>query len=121
MNNYSNPQNRNNTVFAWLLILTIMTFCMVLIGGLTRLTDSGLSMVDWRPLLGILPPLNENSWVNAFDAYKSSPEYMIVNKSMELENFKYIYWWEWFHRFLARCLGLALIIPMTYFVITKRI
>ena len=98
-----------------------MTFIMVIIGGLTRLTDSGLSMVNWRPIMGIIPPLNKESWAQVFIAYQSSPEFLIVNKDIILSEFKYIFWWEWFHRFFARFIGLIFIIPMVFFLIQKKI
>ena len=94
---------------------------MILIGGLTRLTESGLSMVDWRPILGFLPPLNQNEWIAVFENYKKTPEFKIVNYSMELSDFKYIFWWEWFHRFFARCLGLVFIVPFIFFFFKKQI
>lgn len=120
--NYSYLEsNKNLNIFIWLLILTIMSFLMILIGGLTRLTDSGLSMVDWRPISGFLPPLNYDDWIKEFNAYKKSPEFIIVNQKITLGEFQYIYLWEWFHRFFARCLGLTLIIPMVYFIIKKKL
>ena len=85
----------------WLISLTAMVFIIVIIGGLTRLTDSGLSMVDWQPILGTIPPLSKNQWLNVFSDYKLTPEFMYVNKNMSLDEFKYIFWWEWFHRFFA--------------------
>ena len=108
-------------IFYWLLSLTIITFLMILIGGLTRLTDSGLSMVDWRPILGTIPPLTNEDWIAVFNQYKDSPEFKIVNKNMELNDFKYIFWWEWFHRFFARFLGLVFIIPLIIFMFQKKI
>tara|TARA_B110000438_G_scaffold303677_2_gene366440 strand:- start:1436 stop:2413 length:978 start_codon:yes stop_codon:yes gene_type:complete len=98
-----------------------MVFLMVLIGGLTRLTDSGLSMVHWRPIMGVIPPLNDSDWLQIFNEYKKSPEYQIVNQFMNIQEFKYIYWWEWFHRFFARFIGLVFIIPLLYFLIKKKI
>ena len=95
----------------WLISLTIMIFLIIVIGGLTRLTDSGLSMVDWKPLLGSIPPLNNMQWIEVFEKYKLSPEFLYVNKNMTLEEFKYIFWWEWFHRFFARLIGIAKPMP----------
>jgi len=111
----------NFSVTLWLFLLTIMTFFMIVIGGLTRLTDSGLSMVDWRPIMGTIPPLSHQSWLNVFNDYKTSPEFQIVNKYMTLEDFKYIFWWEWFHRFFARCIGIIFVFPLIFFLITKKI
>ena len=88
---------------------------MIVIGGLTRLTNSGLSMVDWRPIIGTFPPLTDLAWIEVYNRYKTTPEFQIVNKSMTLYEFKYIFLWEWFHRFFARCLGLVFILPLLYF------
>ncbi len=108
-----------NSMMFWLISLTIMVFLIIVIGGLTRLTDSGLSMVDWKPILGTIPPLNNNQWLAAFNDYKLSPEFIYVNKNMTLNEFKYIFWWEWFHRFFARLIGLVFIVPFFYFFIKK--
>ena len=121
MNYLQKSKNIDFPVFLWLLSLTILIFIIILIGGLTRLTDSGLSMVNWRPIMGIIPPLTNLDWINAFKEYKISPEFIIVNNSMELDDFKFIYWWEWFHRFFARIIGIVLIVPMLFFLIKKRI
>ena len=121
MSSSSKVKLYNIGIFFWLLTLTVMTFLLILIGGLTRLTDSGLSMVDWRPILGTIPPLNIEDWESAFNEYKAYPEYQLINKSMDLNEFKYIFWWEWFHRFFARCIGLIFIIPMLIFVFQKKI
>ena len=107
--------NYHKPLMIWLLFLTIMVFLIVVIGGLTRLTDSGLSMVDWRPLLGTIPPLNQSQWLKVFNAYQQTPEFMYVNKNMTLDEFKYIFWWEWFHRFFARLIGIVFIFPFFYF------
>jgi len=111
--------NYQKPVMIWLLLLTIMVFLIIIIGGLTRLTDSGLSMVDWRPLLGTIPPLNESQWIELFKAYKQTPEFLYVNKNMSLEEFKYIFWWEWFHRFFARLIGVVFLFPFIYFYFKK--
>ena len=107
--------NYHKPLMIWLLLLTTMVFLIVVIGGLTRLTDSGLSMVDWRPLLGTIPPLNESQWLKVFNDYQQTPEFMYVNKNMILDEFKYIFWWEWFHRFFARLIGIVFIFPFFYF------
>ena len=114
-------QNYKNSIMLWLLTLTVMVFLIIIIGGLTRLTDSGLSMVDWRPILGTLPPFNNNQWLDVFNDYKLTPEFLYVNKNMTLEEFKYIFWWEWFHRFFARLIGLVFIIPFLYFLVKKNL
>ena len=105
----------------WLLILSIMAFLIIVIGGLTRLTGSGLSMVDWNPIMGTIPPLSHLAWVDAFDNYKTTPEFQIVNKLMSLDEFKYIFWWEWFHRFFARFIGIVFIFPFLYFCLKNNI
>ena len=111
--------NFHKPVMLWLILLTIMVFLIIVIGGLTRLTDSGLSMVDWRPLLGTIPPLNQNQWLRVFNDYQLTPEFIYVNKNMTLEEFKYIFWWEWFHRFFARLIGVVFFIPFLYFFFKK--
>jgi Uncharacterized protein required for cytochrome oxidase assembly len=89
---FSNSQEKYKiSIFIWLITLTLMVLAIIIIGGLTRLTDSGLSMVDWRPILGTIPPLSNNDWIEVFDLYKQTPEYLIVNKNMELNEFKYIF------------------------------
>ena len=114
-------QNYKNSIMLWLISLTIMVFLIIIIGGLTRLTDSGLSMVDWQPILGTIPPLNNNQWMDVFNDYKLTPEFLYVNKNMTLDEFKYIFWWEWFHRFFARLIGLVFIIPFIYSLVKKNL
>ena len=119
-----NSKNRNNnfkmSIFVWLIILTIMVFAIIIIGGLTRLTNSGLSMVNWRPILGTFPPLTTQEWSNVFDLYKQTPEYIYTNKNITIEEFQYIFWWEWGHRFIARLVGVVFFFPFLYFIIKKR-
>jgi cytochrome c oxidase assembly protein subunit 15 len=103
-------------VHTWLLGIAALVFCMVIVGGATRLTDSGLSITEWQPLLGAIPPLTEAQWLVALEKYRQIPEYQLVNKGMSLEAFKFIYWWEWAHRFLGRIIGLAFFLPFAYFV-----
>jgi cytochrome c oxidase assembly protein subunit 15 len=105
----------------WLYTMAFLVFCMVIVGGATRLTDSGLSITEWRPLLGAIPPLNEADWLAAFEKYKLIPEYQIQNSGMALAEFKFIYWWEWAHRFLGRFIGVAFALPLIYFTFTRRI
>ena len=109
------------TVRLWLYAMAFLVFCMVIVGGATRLTDSGLSITEWRPLLGAIPPLNEADWLAAFEKYKLIPEYQIQNRGMPLSEFKFIYWWEWAHRFLGRFIGVAFAVPLIYFTFTRRI
>ena len=105
-------------VRAWLIAMAALVFCMVIVGGATRLTDSGLSITEWQPLLGAIPPLTEAHWLEALEKYRQIPEYQLVNKGMSLEEFKFIYWWEWAHRFLGRVIGLAFFLPFAYFAVT---
>lgn len=121
MNYYKASKSYNMGVYIWLLALTTMVLLIIIIGGLTRLTDSGLSMTDWRPLLGVIPPLGQDKWLIVFEMYKQTPEFKIVNRSMTLEEFKFIFWWEWFHRVFARLIGVVFIIPLIYFLIKKKV
>jgi cytochrome c oxidase assembly protein subunit 15 len=105
----------------WLAICAATILGMILLGGVTRLTNSGLSMVEWRPLLGIIPPLNHEQWLAVFAKYKSSPEYQIVNAGMSLDEFKYIFMYEYLHRVLGRIIGILFFVPYLYFLIKGRI
>jgi len=115
------PQAAAPQVRLWLHFMAFLVFCMVVVGGATRLTDSGLSITEWRPLLGAIPPLNEVDWLAAFEKYKLTSEYQIQNKGMVLGDFKFIYWWEWAHRFLGRFVGVAFAFPLVYFTLTRKI
>lgn len=106
---------------AWLWFAAFLVFAMVIVGGATRLTDSGLSITEWQPLLGAIPPLTEADWLAAFEKYKQIPEYSIVNQGMAIADFKFIYWWEWTHRFLGRFIGLVMIVPFLAFFLMRRI
>ena len=105
----------------WLLSTIIMVILMILIGGVTRLTESGLSMVEWRPLWGFLPPISQFEWNRVFELYMKSPEYIFKNKGMSLEEFKKIFFWEYFHRLWGRLIGIIFIIPLLFFIIVKKI
>jgi cytochrome c oxidase assembly protein subunit 15 len=100
----------------WLIALAIVILCIVVVGGATRLTDSGLSITEWQPLIGIVPPLSDTDWIAAFEMYKQIPEFKLQNSAMTLNEFKVIYWWEWAHRFLARLAGLIFIVPFVVFL-----
>ena len=106
---------------AWLWFAAFLVFAMVIVGGATRLTDSGLSITEWQPLLGAIPPLTEADWLLAFEKYKLIPEYSLVNQGMSLVEFKFIYWWEWAHRFLGRFIGLVMIVPFVALWLSRRI
>src|ERR1700735_5358182 len=100
----------------WLIAVAGLIAGMVLVGGATRLTESGLSIVEWKPVTGSLPPLGEAAWMQAFDAYKAIPQYRQMNAGMSLEEFKTIFWWEWSHRLLGRVIGLAYLLPFLWFL-----
>ena len=97
----------SQAIARWLLICCALVFCMILLGGVTRLTDSGLSMVRWEPISGVLPPISANQWQQEFDHYREYPEYQKINKGMSLEAFKTIFYFEWAHRVLGRTIGLV--------------
>lgn len=107
-------------VVNWLFLGYFLIFAMVVIGGITRLTGSGLSMADWKPIMGAIPPLNEVDWLAKFELYKATPEYKIVNNHFSLSEFKSIFWWEFIHRDLGRLIGLIFIIPFLIFWAQKR-
>lgn len=111
------PPNIRNQLMIWLLIVVMMIFCMVIIGGITRLTGSGLSMVEWRPLMGTLPPLSDLEWARVFKLYQASPQYQQVNDWMTLSDFKWIFFWEYLHRLFGRLIGLVFALPWLYFLI----
>jgi len=112
-------QNRNIYVTYWLLLITALVGLMIIIGGLTRLTDSGLSITRWDLFTGVLPPLNDKDWEEAFLLYKEIPEFKLQNYLMTLDQFKIIYFWEYIHRLLGRVIGLFYIIPLFYFTYKK--
>ena len=115
--------NKNIHIYIsyWLLLITFLVALMIFVGGLTRLTDSGLSITRWDLISGILPPLTFNDWEKSFSLYKQIPEYKFLNSSMTLEQFKTIYWWEYIHRLLGRFVGLFYLIPLFYFTFKKAI
>ena len=114
-------ENKNIYISRWLLLITFLVGSMILVGGLTRLTDSGLSITRWELFSGILPPFTQFDWEKAFFLYKKIPEYKLVNSSMTLEQFKVIYWWEYSHRLLGRFIGLLYFVPLIYFTWKKLI
>lgn len=111
----SSQESQLAVVRLWLYSIVGLITAMVLVGGATRLTDSGLSITEWKPILGAIPPLSAADWQEAFDKYRAIPEYQLVNKGMSLAEFQFIYWWEWGHRFLGRIIGLAFFIPAVIF------
>jgi cytochrome c oxidase assembly protein subunit 15 len=111
----------NPGIRIWLLITSLMIFSMVAVGGLTRLTRSGLSIVEWKPISGVLPPLTEEAWHAEFVKYKQYPEYQKVNKGMELHEFKYIFYWEYAHRLLGRLIGFVFALPLLVFALQRKV
>ena len=108
-------------IAVWLFICCFLVFAMVVVGGVTRLTDSGLSIVEWQPIVGTMPPLTEGDWDELLEKYRETPQYQQVNKGMTLDEFKGIFWWEYFHRLLGRAIGLVFFVPFVYFLIRKQI
>jgi cytochrome c oxidase assembly protein subunit 15 len=121
MNELPDNRSRDRTVATWLLICCGLVFAMVVLGGVTRLTGSGLSMAEWRPIMGTLPPLSDAEWQRVFEIYKETPEFQKVNSHMDVNDFKGIFWLEYLHRLLGRLLGLAFLLPLVYFVAQKYI
>ena len=109
---------RTAPVRAWLLLTALLVFAMVMVGGATRLTESGLSITQWKPLTGIIPPLTLSEWQAEFDRYRQIPQYAANNADMNLDGFKSIFWWEWAHRLLARVVGVAFVVPALAFAMT---
>ena len=105
----------NNQLSIWLFTMFWIISIMIVVGGLTRLTDSGLSITKWQLFSGLLPPLNQNDWILYFNLYKEIPEFKLQNFDMNLDEFKVIFWWEWAHRFLGRLIGIGFLIPLIYF------
>jgi cytochrome c oxidase assembly protein subunit 15 len=105
----------------WLGVVIFTLFCLVLVGGATRLTDSGLSITQWKPIHGVIPPLSVAEWEQELELYRQIPEYQQINKGMSLDEFKFIFWWEWAHRLLARMIGMLFALPLLYFWVKGRI
>ena len=119
MNSFTaiDSRQRDMVIASWLIILIVMVFAMIVIGGVTRLTHSGLSMVEWKPITGWLPPLNESAWLEVFNKYKLSPEFQKINKGMNLDGFKSIFWFEYFHRLWGRLIGVVFLLPFIFFLV----
>ncbi len=111
-----NVTANNRAIAVWLLIVCALVYVMVVLGGVTRLTGSGLSIVDWKPVTGILPPIGEQAWLEEFAKYQQSPEFQKVNSQMDVHGFKSIFWLEYLHRLLGRTIGLVFLLPFLYFV-----
>ena len=118
---HANEKKINTLFIYWLLISLFFVFLIIIIGGLTRLTDSGLSITEWELLKGIFPPLNNETWELYFDQYKEIPQYRLLNSNMSLSEFKIIFYWEYFHRVLARLIGLFFLLPLIFFYFSRQI
>jgi heme a synthase len=114
-------RDSHKPVRLWLIVMAALVFAMVLVGGATRLTESGLSITEWKPVTGVLPPLSAGEWQTEFDRYKQIPQYAQLNADMTLDGFKAIFWWEWAHRLLARIVGAVFILPALWFWLTGRL
>jgi heme a synthase len=115
------PAAGQRAVAWWLIACCALVFAMVVVGGVTRLTHSGLSITEWQPIVGTLPPLSAAQWESAFAKYRLTPEYQHVNAGMALDEFKRIFWWEYFHRLLGRLIGIAFLVPFLWFALRRRI
>jgi cytochrome c oxidase assembly protein subunit 15 len=115
------PARDRAMIRAWLYFIAVLIIAMVVVGGATRLTHSGLSITEWQPIHGVVPPLNAAEWQEEFEKYQQIPEFKLLNPDMTLSEFKGIFWWEWSHRLLGRLIGFALLLPLLYFWATKRI
>ena len=112
---YTTNQKINNQISIWLISMFWIISIMIVVGGLTRLTDSGLSITKWQLFSGLIPPINHNDWIKYFNLYKEIPEFQIQNYNMNIQEFKVIFWWEWAHRFLGRLIGIFYLVPLIYF------
>ncbi|MCP8882478.1 COX15/CtaA family protein [Devosia sp. XJ19-1] len=117
----SYASDRLRPVRIWLYGLAAFVLLIVVVGGITRLTESGLSITSWKPLSGVIPPLNDAEWQAEFEAYQQIPQYSVLNSWMSLSDFQYIFFWEWFHRLIARFLGVLFIVPFVVFLVQKRL
>jgi cytochrome c oxidase assembly protein subunit 15 len=115
------PERDQRGVAIWLLACCALVFAMVVVGGITRLTHSGLSIVEWQPIVGALPPLDDAAWQEAFRKYQETPQFRQINPGMDLAGFKGIFWWEYVHRLLGRLIGAAFLLPLVWFALRKRI
>ncbi len=116
------PSRRDaRAVALWLLACSLMVYAMIVVGGVTRLTHSGLSITEWQPIVGTIPPLSAAEWQDVFAKYQATPEYQQVNKGMSLEEFKGIFWWEYAHRLLGRVIGIVFFVPLLWFALRRRI
>jgi len=115
------PTVSDRPIVTWLVLCCLMVVAMMLIGAVTRLTESGLSMVEWRPLIGVLPPLDEAEWGRIFDLYRATSEYRLENAGMTIGEFKTIFWWEYIHRLWGRLIGLVFGLPFLWFLVRRKV
>lgn len=113
--------DRSRAVAVWLGVAAVLVTGMVILGGATRLTGSGLSITEWRPVTGVIPPLGQAGWQAEFARYREIPQYQLLNRGMTLAQFKFIYWWEWSHRLLGRLLGVAFLLPFVWFAVRREL
>jgi heme a synthase len=113
------PESRRRSLRLWLYSIAATTFAVMVVGGITRLTQSGLSIVDWQPIMGVIPPLSEAQWQDAFDRYRPFPEYQVLRRGMTMDEFKFIFFWEYLHRVLARVIGLVFLVPFIWFAVRR--
>jgi cytochrome c oxidase assembly protein subunit 15 len=111
----------DRAIAAWLFACCALVFAMIVVGGVTRLTHSGLSIVEWQPIVGTLPPLTDAQWQQAFAKYQATPEFRLVNHAMDVQAFKGIFWWEYFHRLLGRAIGVVFLVPLVWFAVQRRV
>jgi cytochrome c oxidase assembly protein subunit 15 len=119
--NSQSPRPGDRAIAAWLFACCAMVFAMVVVGGMTRLTHSGLSIVEWQPIVGAIPPLDDAQWEETFAKYRATPEFRVRNHDMTIEGFMGIFWWEYFHRLLGRVIGVVFFVPFVYFLSRGRI
>src|SRR5690606_4632383 len=115
------PAARPAAIARWLLMVAALVFCMVVVGGITRLTESGLSITQWKPITGAIPPLTHDQWMEAFRDYQKIPEYQQLRQGMSLSDFQFIFFWEWVHRLLGRLIGVAFALPLIWFAAKRAI
>ena len=121
MHNRPTSTDTPGAIAAWLLACCAMLFAMVVVGGVTRLTHSGLSIVEWQPIVGAIPPLNDAEWQDAFAKYRQTPEFRLRNFDMDVAGFKSIFWWEYVHRLLGRLIGAVFFVPLVVFALRGKV
>jgi heme a synthase len=115
------PESQRLPLRMWLWSIAALTLCVLIVGGVTRLTQSGLSIVDWQPLMGVVPPLTDAQWQEKFDLYRQYPEYQLLRRGMTLDEFRFIFFWEYLHRLAARMIGVVFLVPFIYFAVRRRL